>query len=672
MDRTHDHPPPDKLRRFLAGDLPVGELDQLAAHVEGCATCLGALPRHVPDDPLVAALRRPLEPEAHAAEPERARFLAAIACDLPAEPSPSEVAAADTTQDSPSPSGEAANSAAPTGGVPDPLLGALPRRFGRYQVQERLGQGGMGAVYRARDTTLDRPVALKVCLPGCRDDRRAAERFLREARAAAGLQHEGICRVLDFGAVEGTHYLTMEFIQGRPLSALLHAGQPVGLRRAAELVRQVARALEAAHHQGVIHRDLKPANIMLDEHDRPKVVDFGLARREQDPVLTRAGTAVGTPAYMSPEQVQTGTVNASTDIYSLGVILYQLLAGRLPFPGPTWSQFVYQIVHRAPEPPSAHRPDLDPRLEAICLKAMAKAVPDRYATMGDFAATLEAYLGSPPSAPQAAGDSGLMVSAASPPAPGSPGRSRASSWTRHRGPIVAAGVAILSLALAWHVVFRRPGDAGPAADPSSSEPARAAAPAFKGWIDVRIWEPGNARRRDLGLRDFGALPLKPGDQVRVAARMNRPAYLYVLWIDPEGKVAPVYPWKPGRWDERPAEEQPVDRLSLPAEADVGWPVTADAPGMETLVLLAREEPLPAGVDLRTLLADLPRQALKDPRAAVWFENGSVVRDEAERGANFFDAQAIDDPVLRTQRLLQEKLQPYSAYSRAVSFANQGR
>ncbi len=273
----------------------------------------------------------------------------------------------------------------------DPLFGSLPQTFGRYRVMQQLGEGGMGAVYLAVDTTLDRKVALKLSRAQAQGRAEETARFLREARAAAALQHEGICRVLDFGDIDGTHYLTMEYVEGRPLSQLMQAGQPLQQRWAADLLRRVALAVAEAHRQGVIHRDLKPANIMIDERGQPKVVDFGLARREQDITLTGHGIVMGTPAYMSPEQVSGRPVSPATDVYSLGVILYQMLTGRLPFQG-TLTQLTYLIVHQEPEPPSNLRSDLDPRLETICRKAMAKDPVRRYGSMAELAGALEEYL----------------------------------------------------------------------------------------------------------------------------------------------------------------------------------------------------------------------------------------------------------------------------------------
>ncbi|MBI1914693.1 MAG: protein kinase [Planctomycetes bacterium] len=284
-------------------------------------------------------------------------------------------------------------------------LGALPRRFGRYQLQRELGKGGMGTVYLAHDPVLDIPVAIKLPHPEVVRDGHALERFYREARAAARLQHPNVCRVYDVGFSDGRHYLAMAYIDGEPLSSRV-ADFTAEARRAVELVQKLALTLEEAHRQGIIHRDLKPANIMLDRRGEPIVMDFGLARRDpsgarsDESSYTRQGVIIGTPAYMPPEQA-TGDVAAmgpGCDVYSLGVILYELLAGRVPFQGPTTAVLV-QVVHDDPPPPSAYRPDLDRRLEAICLKAMGKKPVHRFASMAAFATALDEYLQAGPSSP---------------------------------------------------------------------------------------------------------------------------------------------------------------------------------------------------------------------------------------------------------------------------------
>jgi formylglycine-generating enzyme required for sulfatase activity/tRNA A-37 threonylcarbamoyl transferase component Bud32 len=285
----------------------------------------------------------------------------------------------------------------------------LPEIFGRYCILRPLGAGAMGTVYLARDTELDRLVALKV--PRLSDDEQLAphdlQRFLREARAAAALLHPNLCPIFDAGQVDGTPYLTMAYLEGRPLSNLVEPGLPLGQRQAVLIVRRLATALQEAHARGVIHRDLKPANVMITPRGEPIVMDFGLARRDQtaEARLTKDGTLLGTPAYMAPEQVrgEARALGPSCDIYALGVIFYKLLTGRLPFEGSVLN-VLGKILTEEPPRPSEYRPDLDPRLEAICLKAMAKKGDDRYASMAELAAALTELLRSMPKGSRPAPD----------------------------------------------------------------------------------------------------------------------------------------------------------------------------------------------------------------------------------------------------------------------------
>jgi len=249
----------------------------------------------------------------------------------------------------------------------------------------------MGSVYLARDTELDRMVALKV--PHFRpDDPGAAERFAREARAAATIDHPHVCRVYDVGRVDGTPFLTMAYVDGRTLADEARAA-PLPARRAAEIVRDVARGMAEAHRLGVVHRDLKPGNILMGPAGRPVITDFGLARRDADDLrLTASGTVLGTPLYMAPEQVagDTDRVGPASDVYALGVVLYELLAGRPPF-GLDRTDVMAGTLSKDPPPPSGVRAGLDTRLDTIVLKAMAKPPDDRF-TMTQLADALDAWL----------------------------------------------------------------------------------------------------------------------------------------------------------------------------------------------------------------------------------------------------------------------------------------
>ena len=272
----------------------------------------------------------------------------------------------------------------------------VPTHFGRYKIETELGKGAMGVVYLAEDTQLHRKVALKIPKKSALEDPEALERFYREARTTATLRHPNICPVYDVGAIEGTHYLTMAYIPGKPVSSFVKPEKLPAARQVALLIRKIALALEEAHKQGVVHRDLKPSNVMLDDRGEPIVMDFGLACQTNTPEnarLTQSGAILGTPAYMAPEQVRgdLDQIGPQSDIYALGVMLYQFLTGELPFSGPIMLVFA-QIISNEAKKPSELRPDVDPTLEAICLKMMAKEIDQRYSSMKDVAAALTEYV----------------------------------------------------------------------------------------------------------------------------------------------------------------------------------------------------------------------------------------------------------------------------------------
>jgi tetratricopeptide (TPR) repeat protein len=277
----------------------------------------------------------------------------------------------------------------------------LPRQVGRYRILGRIGEGGMGTVYRAEDPELQRVIALKV--PRFDGPERyratATKRFLREARAAAQVRHPHVCPIHDVGEQEGVPFVVMDYVEGQSLADRLDGqNRYEDPAEAVRLVRQVAEALEAVHAKGLVHRDLKPGNILLDTCGRAILTDFGLARSEQDGEhLTADGALVGTPAYMAPEQASlaAGPVGPWSDIYSLGVVLYQMLSGRLPFEGPVL-RMLYRTAHETPAPPSQGRPDLDPAVDAIVLRAMARRPEERYPTAREFAGALARWSASTP------------------------------------------------------------------------------------------------------------------------------------------------------------------------------------------------------------------------------------------------------------------------------------
>lgn len=272
----------------------------------------------------------------------------------------------------------------------------LAKHFGRYEIIKPLGEGGMGTVYLARDTQLERHVAIKVpqFVQGIEGE--ILERFYREARLAATLQHPGICPVYDVGEIEGTHFISMAFIEGRPLDDFIRPDRPMDQRSAAMIIRRIATAVADAHEKGVVHRDLKPANVMINKRKQPVVMDFGLAIQSDnyETRVTKSGTILGSPSYMPPEQLkgERESIGAVSDIYSLGVMFFELIAGRLPYEGATLMLVASQILTEPTPHLSEVRPDVDPRLDAICYKMMAKTISDRYASMKDVVRDLNDFL----------------------------------------------------------------------------------------------------------------------------------------------------------------------------------------------------------------------------------------------------------------------------------------
>ncbi len=270
----------------------------------------------------------------------------------------------------------------------------LPVEFGRYRILRELGSGAMGTVHLAHDNQLDRQVALKTPSFDGQENEDLISRFYREARSAAKIHHRNICPIYDVGEIEGQHFISMAFIKGRPMSELIKPDSLPPQRTSAVLVHRIALALAEAHRLNVIHRDLKPANVMIDKKREPVVMDFGLARQtDVESRMTQSGMMLGTPAYMSPEQIsgKPDEIGKPADIYSLGVILYELLTGKLPFTG-SMAQVVCQILQEEPTPPSNLRPSVDPGLEAICARMMAKKVSDRFGSMTEVADAIKTYL----------------------------------------------------------------------------------------------------------------------------------------------------------------------------------------------------------------------------------------------------------------------------------------
>jgi eukaryotic-like serine/threonine-protein kinase len=263
---------------------------------------------------------------------------------------------------------------------------------GRYRVLRKLGAGGMADVYLAEDEELGRRVAIKILNDRHANDEQFVERFRREAKNAAGLSHPNIVAIYDRGEAEGTYYIAMEFLDGRSLKELLIARGPMPIDDAIAYTRQILNALRFAHKKGVVHRDIKPHNVMVDPDGRVKVTDFGIARAGASQ-MTEAGAIVGTAQYLSPEQARGAAVDQRSDLYSVGVVLYEMLTGSVPFSGETPVEIAMKHLSDAPRPPSTVRPDISPDLDMIVLRALAKDPDDRFQSAEEMDAELARVAG---------------------------------------------------------------------------------------------------------------------------------------------------------------------------------------------------------------------------------------------------------------------------------------
>jgi hypothetical protein len=349
---------------------------------------------------------------------------------------------------------------------------------------------------------------------------------------------------------------------------------------------------------------------------------------------------------MAPEQAEGATVDGRADLFSMGCVLYELLTRRRPFTGSGTMAILVQVARHHPPAPHTVNSAVPPQLSDLVMRLLAKEPAGRPTSAREVAAALRTF-----EATLAGGDV-LPTDEATTWALPRPIRWR--RWAVLGGALLAAWL-VLAVGLAL-----RPRQ--PAAPPP--EP-------LHGSLDVQVTAPGDPNRQDLWLDDFGAMPLRIGDEFCILAELDRPAYVYVLWINPDGTVQPIHPWRPGHWDERPEADEKAQRLRWPAAADRYYKVTKDRAGMLTLVLLARESPLPREVDLRAEIGELPVQKAPDLRATVWFENG--IRAKNRRGRDgMFDEVRRDDPVLAVQERIRERLLGrYFDYSLAVSFARGG-
>jgi predicted Ser/Thr protein kinase len=391
--------------------------------------------------------------------------------------------------------------------------------FGRYQLLELLGRGGMGEVWRAHDTEIDRIVAIKMLLPHYAQDPEYTKRFRREAHAAARLDDPHVVPIYDVGEINGRLYVTMRLITGTDLQTLLDTG-PLEPQRAVNIISQIASALHHAHQNGLVHRDVKPSNILLTPNDFAYLIDFGIARATTDTALTAADTTIGTWAYMAPERFSTGETNPASDIYALACVLYQCLTGHPPYPGDTLEQLAVGHMVAPPPHPSEERPTIPTALDHVIATGLAKQPTDRYPSTLDMATAAQHAITNPTHQPGAAVTQPWRAEAPTVPAHlGAPPVAK----RRRRGVVIGALAAVVLLVAGGvlAVVAFTGDDDRPVAAPSSTFSATPPAPPPNTGPFTGIYraDMGRATRFD-GVADPSSTPLTGTYGVRSMCRAS--------------------------------------------------------------------------------------------------------------------------------------------------------
>jgi serine/threonine-protein kinase len=500
-----------------------------------------------------------------------------------------------------------------------------------YEVMEKLGEGGMGFVYKARQVGLDRLVALKM-VHANRADTVYRARFRREAQAIARLKHPNIVAVYDFGEHEGQPYLVLEYVPGGTLAGRLD-GKPWPARKAAELVATLAGALDHAHRQGVLHRDLKPANILLDTEGKPQISDFGLARAlRREGELTVPGLVLGTPNYMPPEQAnaRNDQIGPATDIFGLGAILYELLTGRPPYVGPDAHTTLEQAASGDIVPVRHINPKVPRALARVCERALSADPARRQGSGAELERDLRRFLTRP-----------------------------------RRLALGALAIAALLLAVAGGVA----GALG-----LFSRPEKTTTP-LSGDLHVKIWSKDGKNLWPVDSVTQPVLPVKNGELMRIQVSLTRPAHMYLFWIRPSGEVEALHPWPAGAEGvPMPPPLQDVSNkvtsppLDMAPQKVGGWEMNGRS-GLETVLLLARDAPISETLRLEAILRSLGPAPLHERWEVI--VRGQDGDHDVEPLALFrrrkVQVKEIDDPLLR----LMERLRPHVDMVRAVRFAHEG-
>jgi serine/threonine protein kinase len=513
---------------------------------------------------------------------------------------------------------------------------ATPASFGKYRVVRILGEGGQASTLLAFDPDLRCHVVLKVYHRACTPTEQ--EKVLSEGQALVRVRSPYVAQCYGVERQDGVPALVIEYIPGRNLREQ-HKVRPLDLAQSLELTKQLAEGLAAVHACGLLHRDLKPDNVLIGDDGRPRLIDFGLAAALAS---TELASISGTLPYMAPEQVrgQAERIDARTDVYGLGAVLYELLTGRPPHEGATREELWQAARAGDVVPPRQFNRRVPRAVNDLCLCCLAKDPTQRFASAAELAGAVR----------------------------------RLQWWRKGRLPFAVAVAALVLLGLAA-IPLVKYWLTSTAQDSSTQHPAVALLTAE---LDVRVWKKTDSSK-GLLLRkagETGALPLRAGDWMRVEAVSNRPAYLYVIYLDARGEASPLFPWRQYDWSNCPAEEKRT-RLRLPEDPRKdAAPLDPGPSGVEAVMLLARNEPLGAAeVDrLRELFKNKPPAAKFDPLlGAVWLGREVHFGNDQDRSRpNFDKSGTVADPVERVRSLVEGELRGLAEDVRGVCYPFAGR
>jgi hypothetical protein len=528
-------------------------------------------------------------------------------------------------------------------------------RVGKYRVLRPLGRGGQARTYLALDPDLGRHVVLKVYHRAETPEQQ--EQVLKEGRAQARVRSRYLAQCYSAERLGRCVYLVIEYVPGKTLAEVIR-DRTLTPAEAVRLLERLAEGLAAIHECGLLHRDLKPSNVLLGDDGVPRLIDLGLAAPMASDELHGIS---GTPAYMAPEQARGHgeRIDARTDVFGLGAVLYELLTGRPPYLGDDPRKVLEQSRRGRLTPPGRIKPSIPPPLEQLCLKAMAGEPADRFGSAAELQTALRRYRRRPIRFGVAAllvvGLAGAVLSIRG--VMGERGKASPSGSAARLEPAPSAP--------AWPRIEPASPQMFPPAAASSSIGVQEEGP-LSGELILRIGSSGPMGKPWLPVDRDGALPVRRGESVHLQVRLNRPAYTYLLWVDSQGQIDPLYPW-PRDFLSPPVEIRPADGLDSPPGLDQGWPMEGPS-GLETALLLARTTPLPKTTDLARLVGRLPPAPLRDPRelAVRGFDPGQPPRS-IERG--LFrglgkEAERVDEPLMQ----LLERLRPHFDLIRAVRFA----